>query len=169
MCFPQLLLVLLVFGCLYDLVGSLSSLPLSISSAVKCEIAVFCTRLWVACAKASTGVCNGNGHGKGASANLSVQEPRGKVLAGLILQVKLQFISKKYSVRLQTADDSFAFSKFFTRRGEGHVPLIDHSLTDDINICYIYFTVYLQASGQVAVASSNKMSSITDSPYADFF
>lgn len=62
-----------------------------------------------------------------------------------------------------------AFSKFFTRRGEGHVPVTNHSLIDDINIDYIYFTVYLQASGQVSMISSNKMSSITDSPYADVF
>lgn len=44
-----------------------------------------------------------------------------------------------------------AFSKFFTRWGEGHVPIIDRSLVDDININYIYFTVYLHASGRVAL------------------
>lgn len=65
----------------------------------------------MACAKASTGVCNGNGHGKGASANLPMQEQWEKVLVGLILGVKLQFMSKKYIVRLKTADDSCCLFK----------------------------------------------------------
>lgn len=88
----------------------------------------------MACAEASTGVCSGNGHGKGASANLPMQEPGEKVIVGLILGVKLQFLGKKYFVRLKPADDSHPFSEFFTRWGEGHVPIIDHSLTDDLNI-----------------------------------
>lgn len=100
----------------------------------------------MACAKASPGVCNGNGHGKGGPANLPVQEPWEKVIVRLILGVKLQFVCKKYFVRLKTADHSHSLFKVLHRGGEGHVPITDHSLIDDLNINYIYATVYFCAS-----------------------
>lgn len=69
----------------------------------------------MACAKASPGVCNGNGHGKAASANLPVQEPWEKVR--LILGVKLDFVCKKYFVRLKTADHSCSLFKVLHQWG----------------------------------------------------
>lgn len=56
-----------------------------------------------------------------------------KVIIGLIFGVKLQFMRKKYFVRLKAEDDSHSLLEVLHWMGEVHVHIIDHFLTDDRN------------------------------------